>query len=58
MGQPMLRLMRQAKPAPSQIAIRVSQAVSEKIEPPVMPAPTVQPPASTAPKPISTAPIR
>ena len=41
--------------APTQMQISVSQAVSAKMAPPVMPAPTVQPPASTAPKPISTA---
>ena len=33
-----------------------SQAVSEKMAPPVMPAPTAQPPASMLPKPMAMAP--
>jgi hypothetical protein len=35
---------------------RVSQAVTAKIAPPVMPAPTAQPPASMDPKPMKMAP--
>jgi hypothetical protein len=36
----------------------VSQAVLEKTIPPDMPAPTVQPPAKTAPNPIKIAPLK
>jgi hypothetical protein len=40
------------------MAVTASHAVAARVEPPVTPAPTEQPPASIAPKSISTAPIR
>ena len=44
--------------APIHIPVRASQAVRAKMDPPLMPAPTAQPPADLAPNPISTAPTR
>ena len=49
-------IRRSVRPAPAHMPTNATQAVSAKMEPPVMPAPTAQPPASIAPKPISTAP--
>jgi hypothetical protein len=56
MTPPMLLLIRQARPAPNLTLMSVSQAVSVKMAPPVMPAPTVQPPVSTASKSIKMMP--
>jgi hypothetical protein len=47
---------RSATPPPIHMPTSVSQAVTAKMAPPVMPAPTAQPPASMDPKPINTAP--
>ncbi len=47
---------RSMNPAPSHMPASASQAVSEKMAPPVMPAPTAQPPASMLPKPMAMAP--
>src|SRR5690606_567334 len=48
---------RSAMPPPTHMPPSVTHAVTAKIAPPVIPAPTAQPPASMEPKPINTAPI-
>lgn len=54
--QPRLAIEQAVGAPPIHMQTSAIQAVSEKMDPPLTPAPTAQPPASMAPKPMRTAP--